>query len=97
MKRILLFIILLLVVLLGLSFALMNAGPVSLDYYFASVEAPLSLVVVLAIALGALLGVLAMGGVLFGQKREMAKLRKSIKLAEKEISNLRSLPLKDNH
>ena len=68
-----------------------------LNYYFGSIEAPLSLVIVIAIIIGAALGVLASTGIVFGQKRELAKLRKSNKLAEQEISNLRSLPLKDSH
>lgn len=97
MKRILVFVILLVVALLGLSFALMNAELVSLNYYFATIQVPLSMVVVLAIVVGALLGVLTMLGMALGQKRELAKMRKSIKLAEMEISNLRSLPLKDSH
>lgn len=97
MKRIVIFAVLLLVTLLGLSFALMNADSVRLMYYFGEVQAPLSLVVVLAIALGAFLGVLASMGMVVGQKREIAKLRKSVKIAEEEVSNLRSLPLKDSH
>jgi len=97
MKRIVIFAILLLVTLLGLSFALMNANSVRLMYYFGEVQAPLSLVVVLAIALGAFLGVLASMGMVVGQKREIAKLRKSVKIVEEEVSNLRSLPLKDSH
>lgn len=97
MKRIVIFAVLLLVMLLGLSFALMNANSVRLMYYFGEVQAPLSLVVVLAIALGAFLGVLASMGMVVGQKREIAKLRKSVKIAEEEVSNLRSLPLKDSH
>ena len=97
MKRIITFVLLLLVSLLGLTFALMNAEPVQLNYYFGSIEAPLSLVIVIAIIVGAALGVLASTGIVFGQKRELAKLRKSKKLAEQEVSNLRSLPLKDSH
>ena len=97
MKRIITFVLLLLVSLLGLTFALMNAESVQLNYYFGSVQAPLSLVIVIAIIIGAALGVLATTGIVFGQKRELAKLKKSNKLAEQEVSNLRSLPLKDNH
>jgi len=97
MKRIVTFVLLLLVSLLGLSFALMNAESVQLNYYFGSVEAPLSLLVVVAIIVGAGLGVLASTGIVLRQKRELAKLRKSQKLATQEISNLRSLPLKDTH
>jgi putative membrane protein len=97
MKRIITFILLLLVTLLGLSFALMNAEMVKLEYYFGSIQAPLSLVVVIAIIVGAALGVLASVGLVVAQKRELAKLRKSAKIAEEEVSNLRALPLKDSH
>jgi lipopolysaccharide assembly protein A len=97
MKRIITFAVLLLVTLLGLTFALMNADMVQLDYYFGSLQAPLSLIVVVAIIIGAALGVLASVGIVVGQKRELAKLRKSAKITEQEVSNLRSLPLKDSH
>ncbi len=95
MKRIVIFALLLLVTLLGLSFALMNAESVQLNYYFGTLQAPLSLVVVLAIISGAGLGVLASLGIVVSQKRELAKQRKSAKIAKEEVSNLRSLPLKD--
>jgi len=97
MKRIVIFVLLLLVTLLGLSFALMNAESVQLNYYFGTLQAPLSLVVVLAIIIGAGLGVLASLGIVVRQKRELAKLHKSAKIAKEEVSNLRSLPLKDTH
>lgn len=97
MKRIVIFAVLLLVILLGLSFALMNAEPVQLNYYFGVLQAPLSLVVVLAVIVGAGSGVLASLGIVVGQKRALAKLRKSAKIAKEEVSNLRSLPLKDTH
>ena len=97
MKRIVTFILLLLVSLLGLSFALMNAEMVQINYYLGNFQAPLSLVVVIAIIVGAGFGVLASTGIVLKQKRELAKLRKSNKLAEQEVSNLRALPLKDSH
>ncbi|MEE8379567.1 MAG: LapA family protein [Gammaproteobacteria bacterium] len=97
MKRIIIFTLLLLVAILGLSFALMNAEPVTLNYYFGKLQAPLSLVLVIALAFGAVMGVLASMWVVITQKREMAKLRKAAKLTEKEITNLRSLPMQDSH
>lgn len=97
MKRIITVVLLLLVSVLGLTFALMNAESVQLNYYFGSIEVPLSLLVVIAIIVGAGLGVLASASIVLGQKRELAKLRKTHKVAEQEISNLRSLPLKDVH
>ena len=97
MKRIIIFTILLLVALIGLSFALMNAEAVTLNYYFGKLQAPLSLVLVIVLALGAVMGVLASMWVVIGQKRELAKLRKAATISEKEITNLRSIPMKDNH
>jgi putative membrane protein len=97
MKRIVIFGLLLVVALLGLTFALMNADTVRLNFYITELEAPLSLVVVLAVILGAALGVLASLGMVVAQKRELGRLRRSVKLAEAEVSNLRALPLKDNH
>ena len=97
MKRIIIFAIVVLVALVGLSFALINAETVTLNYYFGSIQAPLSLVIVIALAAGAAMGVIASMWVVIGQKRELAKLHKAVKGAEKEITNLRSLPMKDSH
>lgn len=97
MKRIVTFLILVLVVLVGVAFAVLNAQPILLNYYFGSREIPLSLLLVLALGLGAMLGIVASIGLLIRNKREMQKLRKAAKLAEKEIDNLRSLPIRDVH
>lgn len=97
MKRIITYLLALLVALVVLSFAVMNAAPVHLDYYFSSVDAPLSLIVVIAITVGACMGVLSMVGIVLRQRREIGKLRKSVKLAEQEVTNLRTMPLRDNH
>lgn len=97
MKRILTFTILLLVALVGLGFALINAEMVSLNFYFDSIQAPLSLVMVVSLAVGAVMGVIASLWVIIGLKRDLAKMRKTIKVADEEIANLRSLPMRDNH
>ncbi len=97
MKRIIFLVVFLLVLVVGLSFALMNAETVMLSYYFGTLSAPLSIVVVVSLAVGALLGVLACMGMALGLKQEIARLRRSAKVAEKELENLRSLPLKDKH
>jgi len=95
--RILALIVLLLVVALGLTFSVMNAEPVNLNYYFGSAAIPLALLLVSAVVLGAVLGVLASLGAIFRLKRDNARLRRDVRLAEKEVSNLRSLPLRDRH
>jgi len=97
MKRIIFLVVFLLVSVVGLSFALMNAETVMLSYYFGTVSAPLSIVVAIVLAIGALLGVSACMGMVLSLKRENARLRRNMKIAEKEVENLRSLPLKDKH
>lgn len=97
MKRIILLVIALIIILIGLSFALVNAENVKLNFYIGSFEAPLSLVVVLSMVVGAVIGVLASLGMVLRHKREIHRLKRSVKMTEKELENLRALPLKDRH
>jgi lipopolysaccharide assembly protein A len=89
------FLFLLLIVLLGLSFALLNAQPAVIDYYFGAATLPLSLILVLALILGALLGVMASLGVILRQRRELVRLRRNAGHVRKELNELRKLPMKD--
>lgn len=95
MMRIVRLIFYILILLLGLSFAVLNAQNISLNYYFGMWQAPLSLTLVLALALGALLGIVACLGLLMKLKREISTLQKAAKLSETELMNLRAMPLKD--
>lgn len=97
MKRIFLLVVFAVIVVLGVTFAVLNAEPVTLKYYFGSSEIPLSLVVVLSVAFGAVLGMLAGVGLWLRSRREIARIRKSAQVAEKEIANLRSIPIRDRH
>lgn len=93
--RIVRLIFYILILLLGLSFAVLNAQNISLNYYFGMWQAPLSLTLVLALALGALLGIVACLGLLMKLKNEVSTLQKAAKLSETEVMNLRAMPLKD--
>lgn len=95
MKRIIGLVFFLIVLVFGLFFGLLNADPVPVDYYLGTREVPLSLVVVITLLFGALLGALAGLGLVLKMKRETSRLRKEIKVTEKELNNLRSIPLKD--
>lgn len=96
MKRILLWLLIIIVVLLGVSFSVLNAQPVTLDYYFAKGDIPLSIVVVASLSMGVLLGMASSLLVLYKVRRELARTRKKLQLKEKEINNLRAIPLQDN-
>lgn len=85
----------LLLFLVALAFAALNAAPVNVDYYFGTAELPLVLLLVCALALGALLGTLVGLGRVLRYRRELGRLRRSVRETEQEVRNLRALPLKD--
>jgi putative membrane protein len=97
MSKLIYTILVLLVILLGIVFAILNADSVQLNYYFGSKQLPLSLAIVLSMLVGAILGVLASIGLILRSRRELAKLRKASEMAEKEIANLRAIPIKNPH
>lgn len=97
MRRLIGFLAILIVILFGLSFALLNANRVDVDYYFGTVGTPLSLALVAALIVGAIIGVLTTLGMILGKQREVHRLRRRVKDTEKELNELRRLPLKDNH
>ncbi len=75
----------------------MNAETVQLKYYFGHVAAPLSWIIILSVTCGAVVGVLSSLGVILQLKREISKLHRANRLTEKEVANLRSLPIKEKH
>jgi len=95
MVRLLGFLLLIGLVVLGLSFAVLNAEPVSLNYYFGYRDIPLSMIVVLSLAAGALIGVLVSMGMILRLKQQAGRLRRKLRTAEKEADQLRILPVKE--
>ncbi len=94
--RLIRLILFLLVMLVGAALAVMNADLVNLNYYFGSRELPLSVLLVGAVFVGAILGMVAGLGGMMRVKRENANLRRQARLASEEVNNLRSLPIKDH-
>ena len=93
--RIIKIFFILIIMMLGAIFAVLNAELVSFNYYFGSRELPLSLIITAALGAGVLLGILAGIGMLLGLKRENASLKQHARLANEEVKNLRNIPLKD--
>ena len=66
-----------------LAFAMKNTEPVSIHFFFdASWQAPMIIVVLAFFFGGMMLGVLALLGRVFGLKREISHLKRSIKAIE---------------
>jgi putative membrane protein len=97
MKRIVAALILLMVLVAGLAFAVMNAGDVELNYYFAVRSVPLSLALVVSLSMGALLGLLFSAGIVLSLKRENAKLRKKLKSVGSGDVDPRKVSVQDIH
>jgi len=89
------FLFVLIIVAIGLAFHVRNDTNVTIDYYLGTIDVSLSVVVIASLLIGALLGMITSLGMIVPLRRERSKLRKTIKTAEQEVSNLRSIPLKD--
>lgn len=93
--RIIIWVIDVLLIIAGISFAVLNAAPVEINLYVTHISLPLALWMALVLALG-----IAMGFCLFiirywRLKVEHHKIKSQLKLMEREIKNLRSIPLED--
>lgn len=95
--RILTYILLVLIIILGVSFAVLNGQAVTFNYYVGKHVMPLSLLLVLSFCVGSLLSLCVSLFIYFKQRISYYKLNQRFKLAEKEIENLRSMPIKDTH
>jgi len=95
MKRLLGLLVALIVVAIGLSFAMLNPKPVALDFYFGVVTLPVSLWLVISLALGSVIGLFAAGGILLRQRWQLGRLRQDAARHREELSELRKLPIRD--
>lgn len=92
------YISLFVIVLAGsLLFFVKNNQPINFNYVLGTVEWPLSVLLLLGLFSGAILGLLASVPMIFRLRQQNARLQKQLKLNEQEINNLRLLPAKRSH
>lgn len=97
MVRILKVCFILLVLVVGLAFHARNDQLVDLDFYLGVISLPFSLYVIVALCVGAVLGWLALLPRLLALKRDNARLQRNLRVNEKELNNLRVIPVKEPH
>ena len=85
----------LMIAILTVTFTLLNSQTVRLNFYLGSYEVDLLVVIIICLVLGSVLGMTAALGKLLSLKQELLRKEKKIRVTEKEVENLRSLPLKD--
>jgi putative membrane protein len=93
--RILLYIVFLLIILLGISFAYLNANSVTFNYYLGERTMPLSLLLICSFGVGLILGFVVVFISWIRLKVENIRLKKRLKSAKQEIENLRAIPIQD--
>jgi putative membrane protein len=96
MKSLIYLLFTLAVLVLGLTFVVKNPAPVDLFYYFGwHWTGPIAVVLLVVLAIGMLLGFLASLALVFRARRRLGQARKQQRKMEQELTNLRSLPIKD--
>ena len=89
--KILSYIIAIIVFGLGIIFAYINAETVTFHYYIGQRDLPLSLLLVLALLFGALLGISVSGWVYLKQKKQNWRLKRQLRHAEKQLAESQNL------
>lgn len=86
-----------LLIIIGVSFAALNASAVDVNFYFKTVSMPIAVLMTIMLGVGIFVGVILFIGRYWRLKLECHKIKNQLKLTEKEIKNLRSIPLQDQH
>lgn len=84
-----------LILIIAIIFVVLNSSHVQFDYYFGSIKIYLPFLLFVTLLSGALLGFLAMLPWWWRSMMRLRSCKASLKKAEKEINNLRHLPVKD--
>jgi len=95
--RIVMIIFYLVLILVGVSFAALNADSVQVNLYFKTLSMPISVLITIMLGLGVILGFLLFLGKYCRLKAEHRNIKNKLRLTEKEIRNLRAIPLQDQH
>ncbi len=95
--RIVMTICYLLLVILGVSFAALNASKVQLNLYVTTLTLPISVLMIAMLGIGILTGLLIFTGRYWRLKAECHRIKTQLRLTEKEIKNLRAIPLHNQH
>jgi len=89
------YIVFLLIVVLGISFAITNSTPVAIHYYVGVTKLPLSLLLVVSFGIGLIIGFSALLIKSIKLRTNLGRAKRKLRIAEQEIDNLRTMPIKD--
>lgn len=95
--RMIMTILYLLLILIGVSFAVLNATSVVVNFYFSTITIPVSVLMILTLGIGLMTGFMTASFRYWRLKSECRRLKNQLKLTEQEIKNLRTIPVTDNY
>lgn len=95
--RIMMTIFYLALIILGVSFAALNAVTAPVNFYFTTYTLPISVIIAMALGFGVLCGFFLFINRYWRLKSSHRRLKNQLTLTEKEIKNLRAIPLHDQH
>jgi len=93
MKRLFTILVLLLFMAFGVAIAIVNAEQVTFNFYYGSVTQPLSILLVGAIMLGALLATLINSLVIFSLRHQLRKAQRDAKKSESDSPEQSSISI----
>lgn len=93
--RLLRYILILIILVIGITFSILNPGSLTLNYWIGSRTLPTPLFSVILFAMGFSVGLLLSAGLFLGARIEAWRLGRRLQVAEKEIRNLRVIPIQD--
>ena len=88
-------IVIILIVLLGITFAALNSEKVIFHYYLGNRSISLALLLACAFGAGIILTFFFMGITVLRLKHQKRKLKKQLNNALQEVDNLRKIPIKE--
>lgn len=95
MRRLVWGVMLVFIGIVGAAFAVENAAPVTVEYFFHRSEISLAVALLVAFSFGAALGLLCELWLLARQRAHIARLRRRNDRLERELSELRKLPVRE--
>ena len=93
--RIMITLFYILLILVGVSFAALNASSVHVNFYFTTLKMPISVLMTIMLGVGMVVGFVLFFCRYWRLKAEHRRIKNQLKLTEKEIKNLRAIPLND--
>jgi len=88
-------LVVLVMVVIGAGFAYLDSTSVTLDYYFSTLQLPLSVLLVTCLISGGLLGIFSASIAMMRLRHKLSQTRHLLKIAQNELSDLRKTPLQD--